>query len=461
MADPANFGMAKSLLGGLDDSDPNALLERLAQLTGTSPDEVLDLLENPEPSVIGPVRAPTDDEVAAAIARARMLGQVRGLATRCAAPGLTLTAKGNLRLADARSLTAALETGDEPDSPRRTLGSATELPYLRWLVDTAIAAGAVRRLRGRLVAVARFADRPDRDAFERVVRAALEVGLGGPMAWTPDHGDFAVTLLADLLDAGDAGASMAAISEHLSPLLARSGPLAAIVADVVIDQHVDRLADLGLVTADDDVVLLTAAGRSVGAELVTEAGVEVVFRADPATADAVALVTSMLMLPEDEARADLAAWAGDHPSGAGEVVAAALHPVHGPADVLSLLEQAGAVFGPAADAAATTRRDGPHAPLVTMWLLLRGAIEASTVDPEVMLVGTVEVAAAMLDDAGPEGVVEFFGTDVDQTTDVLNHLWRAEHERTAEVLDALGHHHPDKKIAKVARRSLMKARSRG
>ena len=143
------------------------------------------------------------------------------------------------------------------------------------------------------------------------------------------------------------------------------------------------------------------------------------------------------------------------------MVAAALHTDHGPGDVLSLLEQAGAVFGPAADAAATTRRDGPHAPLVTMWLLLRGAIEASTVDPEVMLVGTVEVAAAMLDDAGPEGVVEFFGDDVDQTTDVLDHLWRAEHERTAEVLDVLGHHHPDKKIAKAARRSLMKAHSRG
>jgi len=223
-----------------------------------------------------------------------------------------------------------------------------------------------------------------------------------------------------------------------------------------------RLADLGLVTADDDgVVLLTAAGRSVGAELVAEAGAEVVFRADPAAADAVALVTSMLMLSEHDARADLAAWAGDHPSGAGEVVAAALHPDHGPGDVLSLLELAGEVFGPAADAAAATHRDGPHAPLVTMWLLLRGAIEASTVDPDVMLVGTVEVAAAMLDDAGPEGVVEFFGTDVDQTTDVLEHLWRAEHERTAEVLDVLGHHHPDKRIAKAARRSLMKARGRG
>jgi hypothetical protein len=461
MADPANFGMAKSLLGGLDGSE-DALLERLAELTGVSTDEVLDLLEHPEPAVIGPVRAPTDDEVAEAISRARMLRQVRGLAERCAAPGLTLTGKGNLRLADARRLTAELETGDEPDTPYRTLGSASELPYLSWLVGTAIAAGAVRRLRGRLVAVARFADRTDRDAYERVVRAALEVGLGGSMAWAPDDGDLAVTLLADVLDAGDAGASMADITGHLGPLLARSGPLAAMVADVVIDQHVGRLVDLGLVSvATDGVVALTAAGRSVGAELVAEVGVEVVFRIDPATADAVALVASMLMLSEDEARADLTAWAADHPSGAGEVVDAALHTDHGPADVLGLLELAGAVFGTAADAAAATHREGPYAALVTMWLLLRGAIEASAVDPEVMLVGSVEVAAAMLDDAGPDGIVEFFGTDVDQTTEVLDQLWRAEHERTAEVLDVLGRHHPDKKIAKAARRSLMKARNRG
>ena len=96
-----------------------------------------------------------------------------------------------------------------------------------------------------------------------------------------------------------------------------------------------------------------------------------------------------------------------------------------------------------------------------MWLLLRGAIEASSVEPELMLVGTVEVAAAMIDDAGPDGVVEFFGADVDQTLDVLHHLWRAEHERTVEVLEILGRHHPDRTIAKAARRSLMKARNRG
>jgi phage-related baseplate assembly protein len=96
-----------------------------------------------------------------------------------------------------------------------------------------------------------------------------------------------------------------------------------------------------------------------------------------------------------------------------------------------------------------------------MWLLLRGAIDAESVEPDQMLIGTIDVAAAMMDDAGPDGVVEFFGADVDQTVDVLDHLWRAEHERTVEVLDALGSHHPDRQIAKAARRSLMKARSRG
>jgi hypothetical protein len=468
MADPANFGMAKSLFGGLDDTDPNALLERLAQLAGTSTDEVLDYLNDPEPPVVGPVRAPTDDEVAAAIAQARMFAQVRGLATRCAPPGLALTASGNLRLADARRLTAELETGDEAEPPNRKLGSARELPYLSWLVDTAIAAGAVRRMRGRLVAVARFADRPDRDAYERTVRGALEAGLGSALSWgwgadPKDDGDLADILLAELLDADAAGSvTVDAIAERVAPVLSGSGPLAAIVGGSEIEHQLARLADLGLVTlVDDGTAALTAAGRAVGAEIVTEAGLEVVYRAEPTTADAAALVASMLMLDEDDAAADLRAWVANHPSGAAELAAAVTHADLTPVDVLGLLEMAGSAMGTEFDRAAELHRDGPHGTLVTMWLLLHGALDPSTVDPELMLAGTVEVAAALIDDAGPERVVGFFDSDVDQTVELLGHLWRAEHERTIEVLDALGSHHPNKKIAKAARRSLMKARSRG
>jgi hypothetical protein len=463
MADPTNFGMAKSLLGGLGDADPEALLEQLAQITGTSTEEVLESLAAGEPSVVGPIEAPTDDEVAAAIAQARMFAQVRGLAARCGPPGLTLTAKGNLRLADARMLTVELETGEERFHKP---ASAAHLPHLSWLVNTAIAAGAVRRLRGRLVAVARFADRSDRDAYERIVRAALEEGSGspGPLAWAAASSEdgLAVAVLAELGDAGAAGISVDDISVHLGPMLAGYGPLAAMLGDGMIEHELERLGDLGLVTPVDDArATLTAAGRAIGAEILTEAGFDVVYRANPATADADALVASLLLLDEDAAAADLGAWAAAHPSGAAELVTAATQADLPPVAVLSLLELAGSAVGTDVDRAAQAHRDGPHGALVTMWLLLRGAIEASSVDPEVMLVGTVEVAAAMLDDAGPDGLVEFLGADVDQATGVLRQLWRAEHERTVEVLDVLGRHHPDKTIAKAARRSLMQARSRG
>jgi len=461
MTDPANFGMAKSLLGGFGDADPNALLEQLARLTGTSAEEVLESLDDAGPAVVGPVEAPTDDEVAAAIAKARMFAQVRGLAARCGPAGLALTAKGNLRVADARRLTEELETGEEADTPYRKLGSAAELPYLSWLVDTALAAGAVRRLRGRLVAVARFGERSDRDAYERVVRGAVEAGLGNPV-YLADCDDLAVLLLAELLDAGAAGASVEDIAVRLGPLLADHGPMAAILAGGTIDHQLARLADLGLVTLVDGLAVPTAAGRAVGAEILTEAGFEVVYRADPTTADADELVAALLLLDEDAAAADLGAWAAAHPAGAAELTAAATHVDLAPVAVLSLLEMAGSTsLGGDVDRAAEAHRDGPHGLLVTMWLLLRGAIEPSSVDPEQMLVGTVEVAAVMLDDAGPDGVVEFFGSDVDQTLEVLDHIWRADHERTVEVLEALGRHHPDRKIAKAARRSLMKARNRG
>ena len=467
MTDPANFGMAKSLLGGFGDADPDALLEQLAQLTGTSPEEVLESLEDAGPAVVGPVEAPTDDAVAAAIAEARMFAQVRGLAARCGPPGLALTAKGNLRLADARRLTLELATGEDVDTPYRKLASAAELPYLTWLVETATAAGAVRRTGGRLVAVARFADRSDRDAYERTVRSALESGLGDPTYWAgmalpADCDDLAVMLLAELLDAGAAGGSVEDIAVRLGPLRPDRSPMAAILAGSMIDHQLARLADLGLVTLVDDVAVLTAAGRAVGAEIVTEAGIEVVYRADPTIADADELVASLLLLDEDAAVADLGAWAAAHPSGAAELTTAATHDDLAPVAVLSLLEMAGSTtLGTDIDRAAEAHRDGPHGPLVTMWLLLRGAIEPSSIDPELMLVGTVEVAAAMIDDAGPDGVIEFFGSDVDQTAEVLDHLWRAEHERTVEVLETLGRHHPDRKIAKAARRSVMKARNRG
>ena len=73
----------------------------------------------------------------------------------------------------------------------------------------------------------------------------------------------------------------------------------------------------------------------------------------------------------------------------------------------------------------------------------------------------VAVAAAMIDVDGPAGAVEFVrDSEDDQVLELLEQLWRLDHPRVAEVLDGIGTHHPDKRIAKAARKNLMRYRSR-
>jgi hypothetical protein len=39
-------------------------------------------------------------------------------------------------------------------------------------------------------------------------------------------------------------------------------------------------------------------------------------------------------------------------------------------------------------------------------------------------------------------------------------IWRLDHPRLPDVLEAIGGHHPDKAVAKAARKALMKHKSR-
>lgn len=458
MSQPGNHGMAKSMFGNGsgDVGVPAELLERVAAMTGTSPETLLDVLHGAEPQIVGPVRRASDDEVAAAVGDSRTLRQVGALAAACSGPGLLLVDE-ELEMADARRLVAELDTGDDVDE----VESAAELEHLDWLVGLALEAGAMRRAKGRLEAVTRFAGLPPVEAYGRVARAAFEVGIGGELS---DDDELAESLLARLLDEGDAGVPAAALLESIGDVTEMFGEWRPESAEETVDRAaflLERLVGLGLLGRDaDDVITATAAGRIVGSEILSEAGMEVVWRADPETADAASFVENLMMLDEDDAAADLAAWWSAHPAGVGDLVAAILHEDLPTGAVLALLELAASVVGPQVEEAARGHRDGPREALLTMWLLTRGALDPGSVDPAQMLNGTVEIAAAMLDEDGPEGVVEFFDTDPQQTSEVLEHLWRAEHERTADVLDTLGRHHPDKKIAKAARKSLMKLRNR-
>jgi hypothetical protein len=90
------------------------------------------LPEDAEMPVIAPVRLPPESERLAAVHAAPVMRQITALAEYCAAPGRTLTKKGNLQLADARHLIDSLDTGDDPDlGGYGKLRSSEELPELR------------------------------------------------------------------------------------------------------------------------------------------------------------------------------------------------------------------------------------------------------------------------------------------------------------------------------------------
>lgn len=458
MADPANFGMAKALLGGLDlDQDG-------------FPAELLDDGEDGEAPVFGPVRLPGEQERLDAVRAAPVLRRLRLLADFCAPPGRQLTGNGNLRLADARHLVDALDTGDDLElGGYGTLRSATELPALDDLLRLALDAGAVRRQKGRLVAVGRFAGLDDVTAYERVIRTVLEAGLidgftGSPLLRSVFEGcGFAV--LAELLGAGPAGVQVGELASMTAEILGAG--FAGLVDDVgpqFVESTLERFSDLGMVAVAEGQVTLTAAAIPVVVELLRADGAEVVIRADPATCDAAAIVDQLGVADEPEWTADVTAWAAHRPDRAaavdelvGEVCREDRHPVV----VVAGLGVLADVFGAEAVAAAHRRLGGPHDGLVLFWLVERSEIDPSTVDPARLSMGLIDLLTVSLDTGGPDALIAMFG-DLEPAgqLEVLRNIWRLDHPRLPEVLDVIGDEHPDKLVRKAARKATMQLRSR-
>jgi hypothetical protein len=479
MTDSNNFGLAKSLLGGLDEFDDAELSEQLQRLTGLDPTQLAELVNGTGSEPIGPVRLPTTAAHLESLRAAPTFQQVRALAERCAETGLPVTAKGNPRLADARRLVIELNTGDEADPTRRAVRSTAELPALSWVIEVAVEAGAVTVADGRMTADPEFGQLTDPQAYLAVVSAAIGLGLAtGRRADRADEevflDDAGPHLLATLLTAHADDRELMTVDDLTDMVTS--------VADVVLGGHdaaalatgmrhrIDRLAGLGVLRRggpddDDDQVRLTPAGVQVAADLVAELlDTTVIVRPDPITASAAELAAVLPSVQRGEAEADLAAWFDAQPdpiAAATTLVAELAHPDRTAADVITSLELAGAVLGEPAETAARAHLGGPHDLLIVSWLLVRGVLDPAEVEPERALNGMVEVAAAMIDVDGPRGAVEFcLDTERTEVLALLDQFWRLDHPRVGEVLDCLGRHHPDRVIAKAARKNLMRHRNR-
>ena len=94
-----------------------------------------------------------------------------------------------------------------------------------------------------------------------------------------------------------------------------------------------------------------------------------------------------------------------------------------------------------------------------LYLLSRGLADEAEVGGLIDIGVFVDVLTASLDE--PDELCEMFSAaphSADQYA-ALEQMWRHASPHTAAVLDALGQHHPDRKLAKAARKAAIKHRS--
>jgi hypothetical protein len=101
-------------------------------------------------------------------------------------------------------------------------------------------------------------------------------------------------------------------------------------------------------------------------------------------------------------------------------------------------------------------------PYAALWLAQNGDDSIAAGHGEMLWIFT-DTVAGMLETADPAEAVAAAVADTPADMDLrmtVEQMWRLDHPDVADVLGALGDHHPDKDVAKAARKAAFKARSR-
>ncbi|RPF39909.1 hypothetical protein EDD96_3659 [Streptomyces sp. Ag109_G2-6] len=238
------------------------------------------------------------------------------------------------------------------------------------------------------------------------------------------------------------------------------------------DDLADDLADAGgpsRAEEEEDItrygmVRLTPLGLYGIRARMLEAGVEAPAIGELAGKGADALLDAVSYYPEDAAQAEIEQWlAGrDLPEAAAELLAAA----RGDDEAAPLrrlrCQQALIPAGPEAEPAVRAVLDDAQlGGLARVWLAEHGAADVPAPDQEMVFWLTVDTIAAQLAaDGETEELPLLMRSLTEHHAGFFDQVWRVEHPATADVLEAVGRLHPDKKAAKEARKAAFKARSR-
>ncbi|MEO3870525.1 hypothetical protein ABGB18_17070 [Nonomuraea sp. B12E4] len=224
---------------------------------------------------------------------------------------------------------------------------------------------------------------------------------------------------------------------------------------------IDWLVGYGMVELRDKALSLTPLGTEGVIHLVDDADIEVDARPAIESMSAHELLALSAELPEEEADAEFAAWMRLREPGkaAEELLEAA---AEDESDALIRVQAAsvvgtlGAAAIPAWQAALKQSSLRPYAATHLSQLEVEGAPEPTQDDTHWLILDMWTISAGL-------GRSEFVSSLRDIGPDMVNSLleviWKIPHAHVEELLDLISQVHPDKQVAKAARRALFKARS--
>ncbi|WP_329262331.1 hypothetical protein [Streptomyces pseudovenezuelae] len=194
-----------------------------------------------------------------------------------------------------------------------------------------------------------------------------------------------------------------------------------------------------------------------------EAGIAAPAVGDLADKGADALLDGTSAFPPAAAQAETEQWLDRHEplAAARELLAAARGSDPGAPLRRLRCQQALSLVGVVAEPALREVLDDPElGGLARVWLVERGFEDVPAPSEDMVFWLTVDTLAAQLAAEGNseelQGLVEGLAQ---QHSGFFAAAWRVDHPATADVLEAMGRLHPDKKVAKEARKAAFKARS--
>ncbi len=436
---------------------------------------------------------PSVADVEASAAQSRLLGLVDRFVEFVATNAVKLTEAGNISMADARKLVAALGTGDVLDQslfgrPTTTRSSA-ELRWLALVDDVATYSGAVERLRTKLRANDSWRDLPIAERATRMVHRVLEAG---PLRARVASWDATQYAHRELLDDGvphwmsqllpDRSfveysqieeLAVAVTQTHLTST--RLGALWPELVAARLSELFEVLEVAGVITWHDLVtrpdrygvspvivsgsMSLTPLGRVAMVDPVRQAGYAFADVEDLADADGLAVLDAVGSRSL-EIDAALAIWRPDSPTieRARLLADAAVAATHSAQrllvfDLLGRLEPLDDV-GPVVRELLDTHCCG-HA---AMFLLDHALATEDEVAAFIDIGPFVDMIYTLIDEPADLDKV-FRKTQEMALDDLIDDMWRHDQPETVEVLEALGRHLTDKRLAKAARKAVIKHRS--